>query len=176
MTKLFIEQPRLHWDCYKSHSKTYKKKVILHSNLLKKSHRKNYTQKSNKKEVNFLLKGNLFLSIPGIQAVVLSNTLELSFKSSYWFFNVHAHLAAVHPPDSTLHNFPDSYVYATVKSVPYQRCPVKSSRIAEHQRYSELRTSDHFDETLAYPGFGLGENMIFPKYELKLYFLVEHNF
>ena len=44
------------------------------------------------------------------------------------------------------------------------------------QRYSELRTSDRFDDPLAYPGFGLGENMIFPKYELKLYFLEEHNF
>ena len=33
-----------------------------------------------------------------------------------------------------------------------------------------------FDDPLAYPGFGLGENMIFPKYELKLYFLAEHNF
>ena len=44
------------------------------------------------------------------------------------------------------------------------------------QRYSELRTSDRFDDPLAYPGFGLGENMIFPKYESKLYFLVEHNF
>ena len=37
-----------------------------------------------------------------------------------------------------------------------------------YQRYSELRTSDRFDDPLAYPGFGLGENMIFPKYELKL--------
>ena len=45
-----------------------------------------------------------------------------------------------------------------------------------NERYSELRTSDRFDDPLAYPGFGLGENMIFPKYELKLYFLVEHNF
>ena len=44
------------------------------------------------------------------------------------------------------------------------------------QRYLELRTSDRFDDPLAYPGFGLGENMIFPKYELKLYFLVEHIF
>ena len=44
------------------------------------------------------------------------------------------------------------------------------------QRYSELQTSDRFDDPLADPGFGLGENMIFPKYELKLYFLVEHNF
>ena len=44
------------------------------------------------------------------------------------------------------------------------------------QRYSDLRTSDRFDDPLAYPGFGLGENVIFPKYELKLYFLVKHNF
>ena len=44
------------------------------------------------------------------------------------------------------------------------------------QKYSELRTSDRFDDPLAYPGFGLGENMIFPKYELNLYFLVEQNF
>ena len=43
------------------------------------------------------------------------------------------------------------------------------------QRYSELRASDRFDDPLAHPGFGLGENMIFPKYELKLYVLVEHN-
>ena len=27
-----------------------------------------------------------------------------------------------------------------------------------------------FDDPLAYPGFGLGENMIFPNYELRLFF------
>ena len=47
---------------------------------------------------------------------------------------------------------------------------------ATPQRYSELRSSDRFGDPLAYPGFGLGEDMIFPKYELKLYFLAEHNF
>ena len=45
-----------------------------------------------------------------------------------------------------------------------------------NQRYSELRSSDRFDDPLAYPGFGLGENMVFPKYELKLFFQAEHNF
>ena len=52
----------------------------------------------------------------------------------------------------------------------------KDVRLSSHQRYSELQTSDRFDDPLAYPGFGLRKNMIFPKYELKLYFLVEHNF
>ena len=33
-----------------------------------------------------------------------------------------------------------------------------------------------FDDPLAYPGFGLGENMIFPNYELKLFFPAEHKF
>ena len=33
-----------------------------------------------------------------------------------------------------------------------------------------------FDDPLAYPGFGLGENMIFPNYELKLLFPAEHKF
>ena len=33
-----------------------------------------------------------------------------------------------------------------------------------------------FDDPLAYPGFGLGENMIFPNHELKLFFPAEHKF
>ena len=33
-----------------------------------------------------------------------------------------------------------------------------------------------FDDPLAYPGFGLGENMIFPNYESKFFFPAEHKF
>ena len=60
------------------------------------------------------------------------------------------------------------------QSSPVQ--PVSDFKGGPLHWYSELRTSDLFDDPLAYPGFGLGENMIFPKYELMLYFLVEHNF
>ena len=54
--------------------------------------------------------------------------------------------------------------------------PPNTTVLPPNQSYSELRTSDRFDDPLAYTGFGLQENMIFPKYKLKLYFLVEHNF
>ena len=33
-----------------------------------------------------------------------------------------------------------------------------------------------FDDPLAYPGFGLGENMIFPNYEVKLFLPAENKF
>ena len=60
--------------------------------------------------------------------------------------------------------------------VRLKKIPLTGNKESLDQMYSELRTSDRFDDPLAYPGFGLGENMIFPKYELKLYFLAEHNF
>ena len=71
--------------------------------------------------------------------------------------------------------FPKIYDILVVRSANKAKNK-KNIFLPRDQRYSELRTLDRFDDPLAYPGFGLGQNMIFSKYEFKLYFLVEHNF